>query len=29
MNPSTIQRAYAFAQTTHRPVFVLVNLMGG
>jgi sulfopyruvate decarboxylase subunit alpha len=25
----TIQRAYAFAQTTHRPVFVLVNLMGG
>jgi sulfopyruvate decarboxylase subunit alpha len=26
---STIQRAYAFAHTTHRPVFVLVNLMGG
>ena len=25
----TIQRGYAFAQTTHRPVFVLVNLMGG
>lgn len=25
----TIERAYAFAQTTHRPVFVLVNLMGG
>jgi sulfopyruvate decarboxylase subunit alpha len=26
---ATLQRAYAFAQTTHRPVFVLVNLMGG
>ena len=26
---SNIQRAYALAQTTHRPVFVLVNLMGG
>jgi sulfopyruvate decarboxylase subunit alpha len=26
---STIQRGYDFAQTTHRPVFVLVNLMGG
>ena len=26
---TTIQRGYAFAQTTHRPVFVLVNLMGG
>lgn len=25
----TIERAYKFAQTTHRPVFVLVNLMGG
>ena len=25
----TIQRGYQFAQTTHRPVFVLVNLMGG
>ncbi len=25
----TIQRGYEFAQTTHRPVFVLVNLMGG
>lgn len=25
----TIERAYTFAQTTHRPVFVLVNLMGG
>ena len=25
----TIQRGYTFAQTTHRPVFVLVNLMGG
>jgi sulfopyruvate decarboxylase subunit alpha len=24
----TIQRGYAFAHTTHRPVFVLVNLMG-
>jgi sulfopyruvate decarboxylase subunit alpha len=24
-----IQRSYTFAQTTHRPVFVLVNLMGG
>lgn len=27
--PGTIQRAYAFAGITHRPVFVLVNLMGG
>ena len=26
---STIQRGYTLAQTTHRPVFVLVNLMGG
>src|SRR3984893_18095848 len=26
---ATIQRAYAFAATTHRPVFALVNLMGG
>jgi sulfopyruvate decarboxylase subunit alpha len=26
---ATVQRGYAFAQTTHRPVFVLVNLMGG
>jgi hypothetical protein len=26
---STVQRGYDFAQTTHRPVFVLVNLMGG
>ena len=25
----TIERGYAFAVTTHRPVFVLVNLMGG
>ena len=25
----TIERAYTFAETTHRPVFVLVNLMGG
>jgi sulfopyruvate decarboxylase subunit alpha len=25
----TIKRAYAFGQTTHRPIFVLVNLMGG
>ncbi len=25
----TIVRAYAFAETTHRPVFVFVNLMGG
>lgn len=25
----TVERGYAFAQTTHRPVFVLVNLMGG
>jgi sulfopyruvate decarboxylase TPP-binding subunit len=24
-----IERAYTYAQTTHRPVFVLVNLMGG
>ena len=26
---STIERAHTFAHTTHRPVFVLVNLMGG
>ena len=26
---STIIRGYEFAHTTHRPVFVLVNLMGG
>jgi sulfopyruvate decarboxylase subunit alpha len=26
---ATIQRGYEYAQTTHRPVFVLVNLMGG
>src|SRR6185295_18494120 len=26
---SSIQRGYTLAQTTHRPVFVLVNLMGG
>jgi sulfopyruvate decarboxylase subunit alpha len=26
---STLERAYAYAQTTHQPVFVLVNLMGG
>jgi sulfopyruvate decarboxylase subunit alpha len=26
---ATIQRTYQFAQTTHRPVFVLVNLMCG
>jgi sulfopyruvate decarboxylase subunit alpha len=26
---ATIERGYQFAQTTHRPVFVLVNLMGG
>ncbi len=25
----TIERGYTFAQMTHRPVFVLVNLMGG
>ena len=25
----TIQRGYELAHTTHRPVFVLVNLMGG
>ncbi len=25
----TIERAHTFALTTHRPVFVLVNLMGG
>lgn len=25
----TIQRGYQFAHITHRPVFVLVNLMGG
>jgi sulfopyruvate decarboxylase subunit alpha len=26
---ATITRGYELAQTTHRPVFVLVNLMGG
>ena len=26
---ATIQRGFIYAQTTHRPVFVLVNLMGG
>lgn len=26
---STVERAHAFAHTTHRPVLVLVNLMGG
>jgi sulfopyruvate decarboxylase subunit alpha len=26
---TTIARGYEFAQITHRPVFVLVNLMGG
>jgi sulfopyruvate decarboxylase subunit alpha len=26
---STIERAHTFACTTHRPIFVLVNLMGG
>jgi sulfopyruvate decarboxylase subunit alpha len=26
---ATIERAYGFAHTTHRPVFVLVNLMDG
>jgi sulfopyruvate decarboxylase subunit alpha len=25
----TIKRAFEFGRTTHRPVFVLVNLMGG
>jgi sulfopyruvate decarboxylase subunit alpha len=25
----TIKRSYEYAQITHRPVFVLVNLMGG
>ena len=25
----TIERAWEFAHTTHRPVFVLVNLMNG
>jgi sulfopyruvate decarboxylase subunit alpha len=27
--PRTVSRAYEFAQTTHRPVMVLCNLMGG
>jgi sulfopyruvate decarboxylase subunit alpha len=27
--PSTVSRAYEFCQTTHRPVMVLCNLMGG
>lgn len=27
--PATIERASRFAEATHRPVFVLVNLMGG
>jgi sulfopyruvate decarboxylase subunit alpha len=26
---STLSRAYTYSQTTHQPVFVLVNLMGG
>jgi sulfopyruvate decarboxylase subunit alpha len=26
---STVERAYVYGQTTHRPVFVLANLMGG
>ena len=25
----SLERSYTYAQTTHRPVFVLVNLMGG
>ena len=25
----TIVRAHEFAHTTHRPIFVLLNLMGG
>lgn len=25
----TVSRAYEYAQTTHRPIFLLVNLMGG
>jgi sulfopyruvate decarboxylase subunit alpha len=25
----TVLRAYEFAQTTHRPIVLLVNLMGG
>jgi sulfopyruvate decarboxylase TPP-binding subunit len=27
--PGTVSRAYEYAQTTHRPVMVLCNLMGG
>jgi sulfopyruvate decarboxylase subunit alpha len=27
--PATLERGYAFAVTTHRPVLVMVNLMGG
>lgn len=27
--PSTVSRAYDYCQTTHRPVMVLCNLMGG
>jgi sulfopyruvate decarboxylase subunit alpha len=27
--PTTIERGYQYAAVTHRPVFVLVNLMGG
>jgi sulfopyruvate decarboxylase subunit alpha len=27
--PSTISRAYEYCHTTHRPVLVLCNLMGG
>ena len=26
---SEIQRAWTFSRTTHRPIFMLVNLMGG
>ena len=25
----TVERAYEYAQITHRPIFLLVNLMGG
>jgi sulfopyruvate decarboxylase TPP-binding subunit len=27
--PSTVVRAHEYAQTTHRPIFLLVNLLGG
>jgi len=27
--PNTVSRAYEYSQTTHRPVMVLCNLMGG